>query len=252
MNKPLKTFISVLALITITSAHAEKSSAHWTYEGKSGPEYWGELSDTFIECKIGKNQSPVNIDTSNTVDFKQDPIALNYSMLVAEQIKNTGHSVQVDLRTGGTMTLDGTDYELKQFHFHTPSENTVNGKHFPLEAHFVHQNKEGNLAVLAMMFIPGKPDSTLNALWESMPMKAGDSNRLSAKSLKSIETDSKFSNYYLFNGSLTTPPCSEGVRWVVMQTPMTVSESQVKKLQEALKHPNNRPVQELNARKILE
>ncbi len=252
MKKTLSTFVSACALLAFTSVSAENSSTTWTYEGKSGPEYWGELSPANVACSMGKNQSPINIDSKATLDFKQEPIKLNYSMLVAEQIKNTGHSIQVDMRSGGSMTLDGMEFELKQFHFHTPSENTVNGKHFPLEAHFVHQNDVGELAVLAMMFIPGKADAALNTLWENMPMQAGASTRLSAKALKAIETDSKFSNYYRFNGSLTTPPCSEGVRWVVMQTPMTVSEEQIKKLQAALRHPNNRPVQKLNARQILE
>ncbi len=252
MKKIISTFISVCTLIAITSAHAEKPTTNWTYQGKSGPEYWGELSVDNVACSKGKNQSPINIDTEATIDFKQEGIKLNYSMLVADSIKNTGRSIEVVMRSGGSMILDDVEYELKQFNFHTPSENTVNGKHFPLEAHFMHQNDDGELAVLAMLFIPGKADATLNALWESMPMKAGESTRLSSKSLKTIETDSKFSNYYRFNGSLTTPPCTEGVRWVVMQTPMTVSEEQIKLLQTALKYPNNRPVQKINARQILE
>ncbi|MEE9352540.1 MAG: carbonic anhydrase family protein [Thiotrichaceae bacterium] len=252
MKKSFHTLVSACALIAITSVYAEKPAAQWSYEGQTGPEHWGELSPEHSTCSSGKNQSPIDIDSKATIDFKQDPIALNYSMLVAEQIRNTGHSIQVDMRSGGSIKLDGMDFELKQFHFHTPSENTVNGKHFPLEAHFVHQNKAGELAVVAMMAVPGKADAALTTLWENMPMKAGEAVRLSAKALKAIESDSKFSNYYRFNGSLTTPPCTEGVRWVIMQTPITVSEEQVKKLQAALHHPNNRPVQKLNARQILE
>lgn len=119
-----------------------------------------------------------------------------------------------------------------------------------MEAHFVHQNKAGEFAVVAMMFKPGKADKTVAALWESLPMKKGDSAKLSASALKAIESTSKLSKYYRFNGSFTTPPCTEGVRWIVSETPMTVSEEQVKALQAALKHPNNRPVQDLNARLI--
>lgn len=242
-----------MILSVAASLYAEKGSdADWSYEGDTGPEHWAKLESKNVLCSGGKNQSPVNIDTQRTVDIKQEPIKLNYSMLVAERIKNTGHSIQVDMRSGGVISLDGKDFELKQFHFHTPSENRVNGKSFPMEAHFVHQNDTGELAVLAMMFVPGKADQTLIKLWEKMPYKVGDSARLSASALKNIESDSHFSNYYRFNGSLTTPPCSEGVRWIVMQTPMTVSEEQVKALQKALKNPNNRPVQALNARLIVE
>ena len=252
MKKTVITWISAVALTAITSAYAEQSTTEWTYEGKSGPEHWGELSTNNVMCSKGQNQSPINIDPKETIDFKQEPIKLNYSMLVAEQIKHTGHSIQVDMRSGGSITLDGVEYDLQQFNFHTPSESTVNGKHFPLEAQFVHKDDKGNLAVLAMMFIPGKEDATLTRLWENLPSQKGEAVRLSAKALKSIEADTSFTNYYRFNGSLTTPPCSEGVRWIVMQTPMTVSQQQIQILQAALKHPNNRPTQPLHARKVLE
>ncbi len=240
----------LLGLLSLNSLQA--SQKEWSYEGKTGPAYWGELSPDNVMCRMGKNQSPININSQQTADFDQEPIKLNYSMLVADRIRNTGHSIQVDMRSGGVMQLDGQEFELKQFHFHTPSENTVNGKHFPIEAHFVHANDEGELAVLGMMFVPGKADATLTALWQNMPKEAGDSVRLPSGALKSIESESSFSNYYRFNGSLTTPPCSEGVRWVIMQSPMTVSEAQVNALQVALKHENNRPVQSLNARLVLE
>lgn len=254
MKKTMITIASIFLLNAASTAlHAgNETQKNWSYEGATDPQHWAELSPDNIACGKGKNQSPINIDTNATTDIKQEPIKLNYSMLVADRIKNTGHSIQVDMRSGGSVTLDGEEFELKQLHFHTPSENTVNGKHFPMETHFVHQNDKGDLAVLAMMFIPGKEDATLSNLWKKMPANVGDSTRLTASDLKSIETDSRFSNYYRYNGSLTTPPCTEGVRWVVMKTPMTVSQGQVQALQQALKHSNNRPVQKLNARFIME
>ena len=255
MKKVMITIASAVLLgATTTSVQAKNDEAHtsWSYEGATDPQHWAELSPSNVVCGKGKNQSPVNIDTNTTTDIEQEPIKLNYSMLVADSIKNTGHSIQVDMRSGGSITLDGEEFKLKQLHFHTPSENTVNGKHFPMETHFVHQNNTGDLAVLAMMFIPGKEDRTIANLWKNMPSSPGDSARLTASDLKSIESDTSFSNYYRYNGSLTTPPCTEGVRWVVMQTPMTVSQEQVKALQQVLKHSNNRPVQKLNARIIME
>jgi carbonic anhydrase len=228
-----------------------KANAHWSYKGETGPEKWGELSEEFVTCSIGKNQSPIDIN-EGLLDIEVPPVTFNYSMLIPEKIHNNGHTVQVDMRSGGSIKVDGDEFTLKQFHFHTPSENTVLGKNFPLEAHFVHANKEGELAVVAMMFIPGAPDRTLDALWSKMPYNAGDSSKLSGGVLKNIEMDKSTTNYYRFNGSLTTPPCTEGVRWLVMKTPMSVSKEQVEMLQKALKQPNNRPTQPINARLILE
>lgn len=240
------------SLLALTSISISAAFAEWSYSGKTGPEHWGELSAEYALCSAGKNQSPVNIDSKMTGNTRQKPIKLNYELMVADAIKNTGHTIQVDMRSGGVMTLDGVDYELKQFHFHMPSEHTVNGKHFPVEAHFVHVNEKGETAVLAMMFLPGKPDATLNRLWKNMPMKAGDSARLASGDLKTIESESSFSNYYSYNGSLETPPCTEGVRWIIMQSPMTISKEQFNTLKAALQGDNNRPVQPLNARLVLE
>jgi len=248
MKKSL--LLSLCSLLLINVATASSDGINWSYDGATGPEHWGKLAAEFSQCSQGKNQSPININTTDVIDADQSDVILNYSMLRADKIINNGHTVQVVMRSGGVIKVDGQDFELKQFHFHTPSENTVNNRHFPMEAHFVHQNKAGDIAVLAMMFTPGKADKTVAALWESLPMKKGQSAKLSSTVLKAIESETKIKKYYRFNGSLTTPPCSEGVRWIVMETPMTVSEEQVKSLQKALKHANNRPVQPLNARLV--
>jgi len=132
--------------------------------------------------------------------------------------------------------------------FHTPSENTINGKNFPLEMHLVHLNKKNEIAVVAIMFEPGKDDELLTALWKNIPLKAGESHKLDAKALKAMEFESELTSYYRFNGSLTTPPCTEGVRWIVMKNTRHVSQAQVLRFQKALTHSNNRPVQPMNAR----
>lgn len=238
------------AIVTLHASETDKTA--WSYSGQTGPAHWAELSADNKLCSAGKNQSPIDIDPSATIDTALEPVALDYTMMVADRITNNGHTIQVDMRSGGLMKLDGEEFKLKQFHFHTPSENTVKGKNFPLEAHFVHQNEAGELAVAAMLFIPGPPDRTLEVLWENIPEKTGQSVRLSSGALKTIESEIKVENYYRYNGSLTTPPCTEGVRWIVLQQPMTVSQQQLKKLQEVLGHSNNRPVQALNARFIVE
>ncbi len=239
---------------TATKAHEEKKEAnaapHWGYTGAEGPENWGKLSPKFTICETGRNQSPV--DLKNIVDANLPPIKFNYNMLSAADIINNGHTVQVNLWSGGEIRVDGEKYTLKQFHFHTPSENTINGKNFPLEMHLVHLNKKNEIAVVAIMFEPGKDDELLTALWKNIPLKAGDSHKLGTKALKGMEFESDLTSYYRFNGSLTTPPCSEGVKWIVMKNTRHVSKEQVLTFQKALKHANNRPVQPLNARIIVE
>jgi carbonic anhydrase len=163
---------------------------------------------------------------------------------------NNGHSIQVNYNAGSTITVHGKAFELQQFHFHSPSENTIEGQSFPLEAHFVHADQKGNLAVIAVMFTSGTKNAELGKVWEQMPNRAGEKRPLP----KSINADlllPKSRDYYRFNGSLTTPPCSEGVWWLVMKSSPTVSEEQIKKFTQTMGFPNNRPLQPINARVIL-
>jgi len=235
---------------TAENTHAEKS-LHWAYSGNEGPEFWGDLAAKYSTCKTGSNQSPVDIKGS-VLDAELPAIPFKYNMLTPSTIVNNGHTVQVNMWSGGEITVDGIKFKLKQFHFHTPSENQVNGKSFPLEAHFVHLSEDNKIAVVAVLYSPGPADKTLTNLWEKIPMNKGDESKLASDALKPLEMEQKLSNYYRFNGSLTTPPCTEGVRWIVMKRPFSVSKEQVETLQKALKHPNNRPVQPLNARIVIE
>ncbi len=230
----------------VTKAHAQ-SSHSWSYTGQTGPAHWGDLSEKYSTCQSGKNQSPINID-SDAIEADLPAVKFKYNMLTPKNIVNTGHSIQVNMWSGGSINVDNQNFDLKQFHFHTPSENTINGKHAPLEAHFVHLNKAGDIAVVAMLFEPGASDRTLAALVKSMPNNKGETNKLDSKVLKHMEGEFKSSEYFRFNGSLTTPPCTEGVRWIVMRKPMGISDSQLLAFQKALKQPNSRPVQPLNAR----
>ncbi len=140
---------------------------------------------------------------------------------------------------------------LKQFHFHTPSENRIHGKSFPLEAHFVHIDKDGNIAVVAVMFEDGKENKSLAKIWDKMPIKEGKESKLNLKDIASELLPKNMAHYH-FNGSLTTPPCTEGVRWIVLKNPVNVSKEQVTKFLNVMKHTNNRPIQPINARVIVE
>jgi len=201
-------------------------------------------------CKEGKQQSPINIVP--TKDTNLTPLDLNYTV-GAKSIINNGHSIQVNVQDGNTLKLDGKVYKLKQFHFHVPSENNIKGDKFPLEAHFVHVSDDGKIAVIGVMFVEDKENPVLKKAWSKLPkLEVGKEDKcgLSADEVKALMPKNK--DYYRFKGSLTTPPCSEGVDWIVYKEPLSVSKEQVNAFFNTFSFPNNRPVQPVNGREIQE
>jgi len=238
------------ASFSVNAIASESKAQKWTYQGETGPANWSKLSKAYQACNNGKNQSPVNL--KNTVDGKLPGIPYNYTILVAEQIKNTGHSIRVDIRSGGEIKVDGKEFTLTHFQFRTPSENKIKNKQFPLEVQFVHESEDGQTAIIAIMYKLGSPDQLLESLWTQMPVSKGQSKRLKTKSLSVLETDQELKRYVRYNGSLTTPPCTEGVIWLVKKPYLTVSQRQLEYLRTILNTPNNRPIQAINARVIVD
>lgn len=238
---------SLLAATLLLCPAAFAATVHWEYSGEAGPAKWASLTPEFGQC-AGRNQSPVNL--SGLVNAELAPLQFHY-LAGGHSVTNNGHTVQVDYAPGSTLELDGMHFTLKQFHFHAPSENLIEGKSYPLEGHLVHANDKGELAVVAVMFEPGKANGALSQVWQSLPAKAGEQRQLkepvSAEPLLPAKRD-----YYRFSGSLTTPPCSEGVRWLVMKQPMQVSQAQIDAFKAVMHHPNNRPVQPLHGRLVLQ
>jgi carbonic anhydrase len=254
MNKIL---LSTIVVVLLTAGCASKKAevkkevrahkvTHWGYVGEGSPIHWGDLKKEYFMCKEGKNQSPINI--INTKHIEKKHIKFRY-YIGGESVVYNGHAVQVDYKSGSFVTIDDHKFELKQFHFHTPSENQIEGKSFPLEAHFVHVDPAGNIAVLALMIEEGAKNIELEKILMALSPKVGDKKKLkypaNASSLMPMDVD-----YYRYNGSLTTPPCSEGVLWVVFKKSVTASKEQIQTLQRVVKHPNNRPIQPINARTI--
>jgi carbonic anhydrase len=221
---------------------------HWTYEGKEGPEFWGKLSSDYMSCDLGRNQSPINID--KTVQAVLKPLK-TFQRFPASDVVNNGHTIQVNFKPGNMVVLDTVLYHLRQMHFHSPSENTIRGKSYPLEAHFVHEDAKGNLTVVAVMFEEGKANDALTRVWQQMSAEINMPSPLKSRVVPS-ELSPQSSGYYRYSGSLTTPPCSEGVSWIVMKTPMTASKTQIDAFKNVVHHDNNRPVQALNGRMIVE
>lgn len=225
-------------------------ASHWSYEGHSSPEHWGELSNEFKECQVGKNQSP--IDISHALEAHISPLEIHYSQ-GPTTLLNNGHTLQAGFsqKAQNTITIDGINAQLQQFHFHAPSENTLNGKHAAMEMHLVHKEANGDVAVVAVMFEIGAENPALATLWNNIPDKAEKSVALDVN----IDMNAllpKDRTYWRFTGSLTTPPCSEGVTWLVMKHPLTLSEAQLQKFKALMHHDNNRPTQPLHGRVVVE
>lgn len=243
MQKALFFSLSLLA----SSLASANETGHWSYNGETGPENWAKLTPENTPCS-GKNQSPINL--TGFIEAELPSIWFSYRD-GGKEVLNNGHTVQVNYEEGSTIKLDNSTFTLKQYHFHAPSENLIDGKSYPMETHLVHADPDGNLAVIALMFEEGEANPELEKVWAQLPVTEG-----SAVPLKETVDVSgllpRDREYYRFNGSLTTPPCTEGVRWLVMKEPVTASQEQITKFALVMRHPNNRPVQAVNARPVLQ
>lgn len=226
------------------TAHA----AHWGYAGAQGPEHWAAMKPEFRTCATGLRQSPVHIEEATTLQGPAEPLGFSYQPS-GGSVVNNGHTIQVDLDGDNTLTVRGSTYKLLQFHFHHPAEEKVNHQGFAMVAHLVHRNAEGQLAVVAVLIDPGEANSFIHKVWTHMPLDTGDRVPLPAGLIDMKDLLPQDQRYYQFMGSLTTPPCTEGVLWMVMKQPVTVSREQLRLFTQQFPM-NARPVQALNGRVV--
>jgi len=225
---------------------AAEGQSNWGYEGPQGPAHWGDLAAEYTTCKTGTNQSPIDIASAKAVKLAN--IKFNYKPSTLDVINN-GHTIQVNYAKGSTIDVGDKVYKLLQFHFHSPSEHTVKGKPYDMVAHLVHQADDGQLGVVGVLMKQGKNSNPVIAtVWKHMPKKAGEHNTVDAtlNAANLLPTNHRFYNY---SGSLTTPPCSEGVNWMVMQTPVDVSVGQIVSFRNVFAN-SVRPVQSVNGRTV--
>jgi carbonic anhydrase len=215
---------------------------HWTYE-EAG--HWGELSPDFQACGIGVEQSP--IDLVQPIPSALGDVAIEWQAGPGV-VENNGHTIEIKTAPGSAATVAGTRYDLVQFHFHHPSEHSLDGQRLAMEAHFVHRAGTGGLAVLGVFLVPGAEHAILAKVWEKMPAEEGEAELEEPVDLLSLLPKSRA--YYRYAGSLTTPPCSEVVLWTVFAEPVEVSQAQIDAFA-ALYPMNARPVQEINRRFLL-
>ncbi|TAI66903.1 carbonic anhydrase [Bradyrhizobium sp. Leo170] len=237
--------LAVCPLCTATGVAAE--GGHWGYEGEAGPGKWGELDTGSKACALGSQQSPINI--TSTIKSQLAALKLAWGK-TADTIVNNGHTIQLNFAEGSTLKLGDTTYKLVQVHFHRPSEHLVGGKNFPMEAHFVHRADSGALAVIGVLMKEGKANATFGKIVATMPTKEGPAVKADSSINPNALLPAKL-GYYRYPGSLTTPPCSEVVEWLVLTDPIQVAAADVAAF--AKLYPMNaRPVQNDNRRYVLQ
>lgn len=230
-----------------------KRPVHWGYDGENGPNNWGNLSPVYALCAAGKQQSPVNITKTNEngginwkFNYKKSSLRIAHNEHMNDIIDN-GHTIQVNVDEGSTFLLNNTSYRLKQFHFHTPSEHTIDGQHAPMEMHFVHQSDSGQLAVVSVLIQEGEENENIAKIVGNLPKSKGESKHITDINLSLQFHLPKVNEAYHYLGSLTTPPCSEKVEWLVFKNYITAGKNQIAAISAKI-GPNNRPVQSMNER----
>ena len=248
----MKSTLGLTALLALsslaTAAQAAGSDPHWTYQGaRSGPAHWATLEPGFETCAKGRAQSPINIQAAVKADLPA--LQFGYSE-AAPTLVNNGHTIQVNLPPGQTLRVGDKTYALLQFHFHTPSEEQIHGKHAAMVVHFVHKDTEGKLGVVGVMLQPGTRNAHYAPIFEHLPRprETVTVEGLSLNLAALLPTDL---GYYRFAGSLTTPPCSENVQWMVLKQPVRLGAEQIKAFRR-LFNANARPIQPAHGRMIEE
>jgi carbonic anhydrase len=250
----LKKIFAVLSLLTlwltvVVLNFGQAQEVHWGYEGEAGPEHWGELSDMFALCATGKEQSPIDLTTANPSMMDIADAELSYAPS-ALNILHNGHTVQVNYDKGSYLTLNGTRYELLQFHFHTPSEHAMNGELAGMEIHFVHRSMESEGMLGVLVYESEEDNPAFTAVWENLPTHEREEQTFAA-TINAADMVPGDHRVYQYMGSLTTPPCSQGVSWNVLSEPITLSRIQLDTLHAILGN-NNRPVQPLFERQVVQ
>jgi carbonic anhydrase len=219
---------------------------HWSYEGATGPDHWGDMDAASKVCAAGSQQSPVDI--GGTIKAQLPPLQIAWSK-TADTIVNNGHTIQLNVAPGSTLKVGNDIYTLLQYHFHRPSEHLIGGKSFPMEAHFVHRNAAGTLAVVGVLMTAGKANAAFAKIVATMPMHEGPPVKADA-AINANALLPKQLAYYRYSGSLTTPPCSEVVNWLLLRASIEVAKADIDAF--AKLYPMNaRPVQKDNRRFVL-
>lgn len=262
----LASVFSISIAVNVYAADDTATHIKWGYKGNMGPTHWGQLDADFAQCATGKAQSPINIpkkvtksDQSLVTHYEPAALAIvedgTTSLLIGQQqiIFSDGHGVQLNFpvdHTKESIEVNNQIYRLIQFHIHSPSETTLHGQSYPLEIHFVHQGDNGQVAVIGVLVKGGEANATMKKMIDHLPNERGTVFEIKDETVNPADLIPSNQSYYSFKGSLTTPPCTEGLLWLVMADPITASPAQILMLRKAMGGDNARPVQPLNGRVI--
>jgi carbonic anhydrase len=248
-NHSVPAIICCTFVIAVASAAQEHHPEHiWDYGEARGPNHWGELRPEFAPCKSGHRQSPIDIRNPRKADLP--PIQFDYKPSPLHIIDN-GHTVMINYGPGSSMSVGGKKYALRQFHFHRPSEEKINGKGFEMVVHLVHADQEGSLAVVAVLLEKGEDNPLVHELWNDWPKEKEKEESLDSVQIVVTRLLPADRGYYTFPGSLTTPPCTENVTWFVLKHPVTISAAEIEQFSKSYRH-DARPTQPLYDRVVLE
>jgi carbonic anhydrase len=222
----------------------------WSYEGARGAEHWGDLDPDYAACRDGKEQSPIDIRSAEKADLPA--IRFEYKSGPLNIINNGYTAVRVDyVHSGDFLTVGEKRYELKQFHFHRPSEEYIHGKPYDMVLHLMHRDSDGKVAGVAVLLKAGSANATIQQLWKFMPKTAGKLEEIPGVEVNPANLLPHDTGYYIYQGSQTAPPCTEGVTWFVLKTPMEISAEQINAFAKLYPH-DVRPLQPLNGRIVKE
>jgi len=240
--------IIIISLVSHSYPSLAEKKAPWGYGGEYNVHQWGQISPEFESCAVGRNQSPINLSSvDNNLRPKSAEIEFDYQSSEVEVVNN-GHTIVVNYAEGSSVTIDNQKYALKQFHFHTPSEHTIDNQGSAMEIHFVHQNEAGKLAVVGAMMNSGAENPLISRVWQAIP-DGNKAHKSQSMNLNAADLLPQNKTYFSYKGSLTTPPCSEEVNWNLLSEPIEVSPEQIAAFSRIFQY-NARPIQPLNGRLI--
>ncbi len=250
-NSQRRNFMKMLGAAMLCPVCADignaKDAKHWDYEGAAGAQNWGKLDSGFQACSIGRQQSP--IDIVDPIDAKLPGLTTSYRATI-DAVVNNGHTIQANMKPGSTLAVGTEQFNLLQFHFHRPSEHQIAGKSYPMEVHFVHRNAAGKLGVLGAMMAEGKPNAGFAKIAAAMPLKSGVEVKSGVDTIDYSALLPTTRTYFRYAGSLTTPPCSEEVSWMLLTDPVEVAASDVAAFAKLFRN-NARPAQKTFQRFVL-
>jgi len=238
----------VFLLLSIPLNAQDHKAGHWGYDGAEGPSHWADLNPDFTLCRSGHQQSPIDIRKPRKADLP--PLQVDYKPSPLHIIDN-GHTVMINYAPGSFLHVGGKQYALKQFHFHRPSEEHIDGKAYDMSLHLVHADEQGNLAVVAVLLQRGAENALVEELWSDLPNEKDHEEQLDKVEINVKALLPSDLRYYTFPGSLTTPPCTENVTWFVLEQPVTVSAAEIQRFGKLYRH-NARPTEPLFGRVVLE